>query len=62
METGHFLVYHLLPPILIIAALHCIVILLMYFHKKSNQKTGVKKPEKLQISWNPNSTKRRDKK
>jgi uncharacterized membrane protein len=64
MEVGHFLVYHLLPVILIVAGLHCIVLLLVYFHKKKKNKLkkDAKKTEKHQILWKTKSIKRRLKK
>ena len=61
---GHFLVYHILPVVLIYGGMLALVGLLIYFHKskKRNQKEIKKKQEKIQFAWEAKSTKQRRRK
>jgi heme/copper-type cytochrome/quinol oxidase subunit 2 len=63
-QLGHFLVYHVLPVVLIYGGLLALLWLLAYFHKKKKGKSKQteQKLGKMEILWETKPTKRRRKK
>jgi hypothetical protein len=63
-QLGHFLVYHLLPVLLIYGAMLALVGVLLYFYKKKKggSKQSENKPEKFEILWAVKTRKKRRKK
>jgi hypothetical protein len=63
-QLGHFLLYHLLPILLIYGGMLVLVGLLTYLHKskKRREKEGKKKPDKTQLLRQAQPAKRRRRK
>jgi hypothetical protein len=63
-QLGHFLLYHLLPILLIYGGMLGLVGFLTYLHKskKRKEKEGKKKPDKTQLLWQARPAKRRRRK
>lgn len=61
---GHFLVYHILPVVLLYGGMLGFIGLLIYFYnkKKRKQKRGEKKPEKMQFAFEAKSARRKRRK